>query len=838
MALELVLFLMKGGFPMTEKPTYEELEKRIQDLEQAELVCIRSVADQQEDKDRYRSLLNNIQAAIVVHDTDTKIIANNHKAEELLGLTEAQMLGRMSINPDWKFFNADNKVMPLEQYPVNQVLNTQKVLRDQTLRIYRPDTADSVWVLINADPVFNEEKEIKHVVVTFMDITDRMQAEEALKGSEERLTEAQKLAKLGHYVFNIKTDSWTSSIELNDIFGIDDNYKKDIAGWVQIIHPDHQKLMSNYLQDSILTQHQKFDKEYKIINNRTRQENWVHGLGELKLDENNNPVEMFGTIQDITERKQVADELKKYQDHLEDLVKERTADFARSESTYRLLVENMNDGLGVADENHLLTYVNDRFCSMLGYHEDEVIGRSAIDFIDEANLYIIEGQMAHRQKGVSGSYEITCTRKDGSKLPVWMSSSTILDEDGKFKGSFAIVSDLTEKKHAELEKEELEFRLNQSQKIEAIGTLAGGIAHDFNNILSAIFGFAELAREDFNDPVSLSYDLDEVISGANRAKELVQQILTFSRRGDLDLKPLKVQLVIREALKLLRSSIPTTIEIKQKIDPDCKPVLADPTQVHQIIMNLCTNAYHAMRDTGGVLGVYLKPVDVTSEDIITNINLTAGQYIQLEVSDNGHGMTKDILTKAFEPYFTTKAKGEGTGLGLAVVHGIARSFNGDITVYSEPGTGTTFHVYLPVVESTKETDRGKEIKALLPTGNERILIVDDDETITDINRRILEKLGYKVATLTSSVDALDTFQKDPDAFDLIITDMTMPKMTGADLAKQILAIRPDIPVILSTGHSELINEEKAREIGIKDYIMKPVTMKDLAETTRKVLDAL
>jgi PAS domain S-box-containing protein len=822
---------------VAEKQTYEELEKRIHDLEQANYELIQSGKDQQDDKEHYRSLIHSIQAAVVVHGTDTKIIASNHKAQELLGLTEAQMLGRIAINPEWKFLNSDNKKLPLDQYPVNQVLNTRQVLRDQILGIYRPDTADSVWVIVNADPVFNEEKEIKHVVVTFMDITDRMQAEEALKGSEERLTEAQKLAKLGHYIFDIKKGSWTSSIELNNILGIDDSFKKDTVSWIQVIHPDHQKIMSNYFQDNILTQQQKFDKEYKTINKRTGQEYWVHGLGELKLDKNSKPIEMFGTIQDITERKQVADELKKYQHHLEDLVKESTADFAKSEGKYRHLVENMHEGIAVLDENYLLTYVNDRFSNMLGYQKDEVIGRLVKSFFDEANLFILEGQLARRKKGESGSYEISWTRKDGSKVPVWMSSSPLLDEDGKFKGSFAIVSDLTEKKHAELEKEELEFRLNQSQKIEAIGTLAGGIAHDFNNILSAIFGFAELAREDLNDPVNLSYDLDEVINGANRAKELVKQILTFSRRGDLDLKPLKVQLVIREALKLLRSSIPTTIEIKQKIDPDCKTVLADPTQVHQIIMNLCTNAYQAMRDTGGVLGVYLKPVDVTSEDIITNLNLTAGQYIQLEVSDSGHGMTKDILAKAFEPYFTTKPKGEGTGLGLAVVHGIARSFNGDITVYSEPGMGTTFHVYLPVVESTKKTERYKEIKALLPTGNERILLVDDDETITDINKRILEKLGYKVATLTSSVEALDTFQKAPDSFDLIITDMTMPKMTGADLAKHIIVIRPDIPIILSTGHSELINEEKAKKIGIKDYIMKPVTMKDLAETTRKVLDA-
>jgi len=298
---------------MSEKPSYKELERRIQELEHSEFAYNQSKKIQPEDKLSYRSLLHNIQAAVVVHGADTKIIASNSTAQELLGLTEYEMLGKKAIHPDWKFFNADNKKLPFELYPVNQVLNTRQTLRDKTFGIYRPNMLDSVWVLVNADPVFDETKEIKQVIVTFMNITDRKRIEEALEESKKRLAEAQQLAKFGHYIFDIRNDCWTSSDQLDDIFGIDNERKKTMGSWLQIIHPDHMEMMSNYLQDNILTQHQKFDKEYKIFNRKTRKEMWVHGLGTLKFDKNNHPVEMFGTIQDITARKQAEEIFKEHQ---------------------------------------------------------------------------------------------------------------------------------------------------------------------------------------------------------------------------------------------------------------------------------------------------------------------------------------------------------------------------------------------------------------------------------------------------------------------------------------------------------------------------------------------
>ncbi|MBU1137573.1 MAG: response regulator [Proteobacteria bacterium] len=396
--------------------------------------------------------------------------------------------------------------------------------------------------------------------------------------------------------------------------------------------------------------------------------------------------------------------------------------------------------------------------------------------------------------------------------------------------------DLTERKNAKAEKTKLEERLQQSQKMEAIGTLAGGIAHDFNNILTVIFGYAELAKDDATNYEDLQKDLDEVLHSAERAKELVMQILTFSRRSEQKLKPLKAQVIIEEALKLLRSSLPTTIAIKTNINQACPAVIADATQLHQIVMNVCTNAYHAMREKGGELSVSLQPIELTYEDVVNKRPLPPGSYIKLSISDTGIGMTNEVLSRIFEPYYTTKAKGEGTGLGLAVVHGIVSSYHGDINVYSEPGKGTTFNIYLPNATSSAEIISPEKISPPLPTGNERVLLVDDDEMIAKMNKKMLEKLGYQTTVLTNSLETLAAFQKNPDKFDLLITDMTMPNMTGAELTRRILAIRSDLPIILCTGYSDLINEEKAKAIGVSHYVMKPVIMKDLANVVRKALD--
>jgi PAS domain S-box-containing protein len=382
----------------------------------------------------------------------------------------------------------------------------------------------------------------------------------------------------------------------------------------------------------------------------------------------------------------------------------------------------------------------------------------------------------------------------------------------------------------------MEERLRQSQKMEAIGTLAGGIAHDFNNILAPILGYGELAQTRIPPQTPLASDLQQIITAALRAKDLVQQILAFSRQAPQERRPLRPHLVIKEALKLLRASLPTTIEICEEIATDCGTILADPTQLHQIVMNLCTNAYQAMRESGGILGVRLFKAAIEEKDSkVVSSEILPGNYVQLEVSDTGCGMDHATLERIFEPYFTTKAKGQGTGLGLSVVHGIVKGYQGQITVYSEPGKGTCFHVYLPLIAETSTVSESAPASPL-PTGNERLLVVDDENMITTMLEAILANLGYQVTVVNNSEKALALIADSPTTFDLLITDMTMPHLTGLELTARVLAIRPELPIILCTGFSELINKEQARALGIRAYLMKPVSVHELALAVRKALD--
>ena len=380
-----------------------------------------------------------------------------------------------------------------------------------------------------------------------------------------------------------------------------------------------------------------------------------------------------------------------------------------------------------------------------------------------------------------------------------------------------------------------EKQLQQVMKLQAIGTLAGGIAHDFNNILFPIVGYTELTMDDIPQDSQARKNLEEVLKATNRAKGLVQQILTFSRQNGQELKPLKVQILIKEALKLLRATIPSSIEINSSIDEECGLVKGDPTQIHQVIMNLCTNAYHALQDNSGKIEVCLKEANLSYEQSSERIGMQVGRHLELIVKDNGHGMTHQVMERIFDPYYTTKELGKGTGLGLSVIHGIIKNHGGDISVSSQPDAGSMFSVYLPIID-----DIDVEIEPVqtvgVTKGNERILLIDDEEQIIDLERRILERLGYKVTSKIDSLEALEEFSARPDGFDLVITDMTMPKINGDRLARKLMDINPQIPVILCTGFNEAITEEKALSMGIGKFVMKPIVKDELAYTVRSVLD--
>ncbi len=424
--------------------------------------------------------------------------------------------------------------------------------------------------------------------------------------------------------------------------------------------------------------------------------------------------------------------------------------------------------------------------------------------------------------------------KNGNARDVEVHCYPIFDNNGNVTEAIEYCLDITERNKSEDEKKRLQAQLVQAQKMEAIGTLASGIAHDFNNILFPIMGYTEMTMAGVPSNSKEHSHLEKVLIATDRAKELVMQIITFGNRSEQEKVPVNVQAVIKEVLKLLKVSLPTTIEIVQNIKSDCMEVIGNPVQIHQVMMNLCTNAYHAMRE-GGVLTVSLTEIDILSDNENTIDDLKPGGYLLLSVNDTGHGIEPLIMDRMFEPYFTTKKTGEGSGLGLSVVHGIVKGYGGDITVSTETDKGTTFNVYLPLVDGTSRA-QVNATNDFLPRGDERILIIDDDENIVEVLEQMLHDLGYHVTSKTSSVEALEAFRAHPDSFDLVITDMTMPKMTGDRLAKEIVDIRSDIPIILCSGYIELMTKEKAREIGIRDVVSKPLAIQDLFRIIRRALE--
>lgn len=409
-----------------------------------------------------------------------------------------------------------------------------------------------------------------------------------------------------------------------------------------------------------------------------------------------------------------------------------------------------------------------------------------------------------------------------------------MNENGQIRNFISFKQDVTKQKKLEEEQQIIEAQLRRSQKMETIGVLAGGIAHDFNNILSPILGYADMLKFDLPKNSTYLDDLDHIIKGAKRARDLVQQILTFSRLNDQQRKPTSLQIIVNEALKLLRASLPTTIKIQLNVNTELDFILANATAIHQVIMNLCTNAAHAMRQTGGILTVQLESIELDADLKRQHPHLQQQKYIKLCVSDTGKGISPEIIEKIFDPFFTTKGVGEGTGLGLSVVHGIVVNHNGEITVDSMPGKGTQFNVYLPAIEDRNEKDFTPP--DIFMGNGERILVVDDEEEIVLLCEKMLSRFGYQISGTTRSTEALDLFKSNPQDFDLVITDLTMPNMTGLDLSKEITAIREDIPIILISGYSEQFSPEKHTELGIRKIVMKPLVIDEINAVIRDALN--
>jgi PAS domain S-box-containing protein len=501
----------------------------------------------------------------------------------------------------------------------------------------------------------------------------------------------------------------------------------------------------------------------------------------------------------------------------------------------QLILDAAGDGIVGLDLEGKVIFINPAAAAMTGYAVNELLGKGLHQRIHHTkpngstypssecpmHISIAEGKSSRVRDEV-------LWRKDGTCFPASYYSTPMVEE-GKILGAVVVFRDISERLKAEAEKAKLEAQLYQAQKMEAIGSLAGGIAHDFNNILCGIIGYTEMALE-FHDPKpEVKECLQEVKKAGLRAKDLVEQILTFSRKREVEIKPIKLIPIIKETLKLLRATLPANIEIKHHLSGSGS-ITGDPTQMHQVLMNLCTNAYRAMPN-GGLLTVTLKDVELPEK---CHLPLPPGQFVKLEVIDIGIGIDPVIRHRIFEPYFTTQEIGRGTGLGLAVVLGIVKNHKGQISVRSEPGRGSTFTICFP--KTSKEVIMEKSDRPATFEGSGTILFVDDEKAITDFARVALEMMGYEVFATTNSLEAMEIFQADPGKFDLVITDLTMPKLTGIDLAKYFMQARPDLPVLLATGYTERFDREDIRNLGIRDIILKPAGVRDLGEKIKTVLN--
>ena len=504
-----------------------------------------------------------------------------------------------------------------------------------------------------------------------------------------------------------------------------------------------------------------------------------------------------------------------------------------SEEKYRDLVENINDIIYSVDMDGIMTYVSPVVEFILGFTQSDIMGKPFNEFIHPEDLSFVMARFQQLRSRQLEESEYRLLTKSGDYR--WIrSSSKPFQQDGHIIGIRGVLIDISERKQFEIERDNLETQLKQAQKMESIGTLAGGIAHDFNNILHMIIGNAELMLEDLPDRDSLRDKIADIKTASLRASGIVKQLLDFSRNANQEQTPMGAVAVIKDAIKFLRSTIPSFITINKHLPEREITILGNPVQIHQVLMNIFTNASQAMEETGGEINITVDQAFLSKSFADEYLNLTQGDYLKIEISDNGPGIDPKSIDRIFEPYFTTKPFGQGSGMGLAVVHGIVKNHEGIINVASKPGNGTAFTIFLPIFHGANSEKQ--ESTDEIPKGNETILFIDDEQSITKMAKQLLGKLGYHVVLFSNPIKALESFMLHPGNYDLVITDMTMPLMTGAKVAEKIKKFNSTVPIIISTGYSSLMDENKAKEMGIDAYILKPFVKKEIAVIIREVLD--
>jgi len=892
---------------------------------------------------RYRSLFEDALDMIHIVDADGRIVDANRAELTTMGYSRDAYIGKPLsdfVLPECR----DASMASLKAVFTGDVAQYETSLRTKH--------GERIDVEVYATP-YREEGRVVHARAIIRNITERKQAETALADSENRLLEAQSVARFGHYLYDVRQDAWTCSKELDHIFGTDDSTVKNLSIWQEVVHPDHREMMLSYFQHDVLARRKAFDKEYKIINLATGQVKWVHGLGRLKFDSHGEPVEMFGTIHDITGRKQAEEKLRRKEveykalyamhrrmcDNMPDMIWAKDMDnryiFANKALCDNLLhandtdepigktdmffadrerathpddpqwhtfgevcrdsdrltlergktgqfdefgnirgqflrldvhkapmydehgkvigvvgcgrdvtalrevekhllklstaIEHAGESMIITDRNGVIEYVNPAFTKLTGYSSDEVIGRKPSilnsGYQDSAFYASLWDTILG---GNTWQGKIIDRKKDGGFYPTTLTISPIYDEDGvtsHFSHFVGIQSDLSRI-------EELESQFHQAQKMEAIGTLVGGIAHDFNNMLAGMTGNVFLARQRAQGMPLVQQNIANIEQLCYRAADMIQQLLTFARKSMVRMKAMPLSPFFKETLKLLRVSVPENIAMVQDICCDTLRITGDSTQLHQVLMNLITNACDALEGVDDpCICITLEAWHASEAFLESHADITNGPYAHLSVQDNGCGIPENQIEHLFEPFFTTKEVGKGTGLGLAMVYGAVKTHAGFVEVDSVAGEGSTFHIYLPLLEPEVVAAASLQDDVLVYGHGETILLADDEQHIIDTGKDVLEVLGYQVITAVDGRQAVDRFEAHSEEIDLCIFDVVMPVMGGNQAAKSIRQRHPEAKIIFATGYDKHLLQDMENE----EVLTKPFAIEEMSRLIKKQL---